>query len=342
MRLRGTISGKALREWMRGIELRSGSETDRPDRSFVSTHLAAHDYAIKTRNANYQTMLTSLIFPATSALDVPSRVFETSHCFVLGDLNYRLSDRAKTVERRVAGNEKDQQKNPHRWDAIVEGSLVSGQSGRTELVEQRRSLVEMDTLAEQRDRNKTMLGLREGPLTSFAPTYKRLMGKVEGYHPKRRPGYTDRILFASHDDRLGGGSSAGDDDDDQTSLIGKHVVGRTKALVYDSIPEMIISDHKPVYSIINLPTPLSDRSTPSMGSTPYQTPTLPFPYSVQRATDPLVLAMYNGVGRTTDRVIGFAWYTTLILGGGKEVVGLAVEAVLLTVLLFWWHGIWPF
>jgi hypothetical protein len=112
--------------------------------------------------------------------------------------------------------------------------------------------------------------------------------------------------------------------------------------VYDSIPEMIISDHKPVYSIINLPPPLSDRSTPSMGSTPYQTPRLPFPYSVQAASDPLVLAMYNGVGRTTDRVIGFAWYSTLILGGGKEVIGIAVEVILLTVLLFWWNGIWPF
>ena len=311
--------------------------------SFISTHLAAHDYAIKTRNANYQTMLTSLIFPATSALDVPSRVFETSHCFVLGDLNYRLSDKVKTVERRVAGNEKDQQKNPHRWDAIVEGSLSPDQSDRSESFAQRKSLVEMDTLAEQRGRNQTMLGLREGPLTSFAPTYKRLMGKVEGYHPKRRPGYTDRILFASHDDRLEGDSNGdGDDYDDQSSLIGRRVVGRTKALVYDSIPEMTISDHKPVYSIINLPPPLSDRSTPSMGSTPYQTPRLPFPYSVQAASDPLVLAMYNGVGRTTDRVIGYAWYSTLILGGGKEVVGIAVEVVLLTVLLLWWKGIWPF
>lgn len=287
-------------------------------------------------------MLTSLIFPATSALDVPSRVFETSHCFVLGDLNYRLSDKVKSVERRVAGNEKDQQKNAHRWDAIVEGSLSPDGSRNAELFEQRISLVDMDTLAEQRDRNKTMLGLREGPLTSFAPTYKRLMGKVEGYHPKRRPGYTDRILFASYDDRLSGASNDREDDDDRAGLIGKHVVGRTSALIYNSIPEMTISDHKPVYSIINLPPPLSDRSTASMGSTPYQTPQLPFPYAVQRASDPVVLAIYNGVGRATDRVIGYGWYTTLILGGGKEVVGLAVEAVLLTVLLFWWKGLWPF
>jgi hypothetical protein len=337
-------SGKALREYRR-VFLVSVTKLEliwMPHRSVISTHLAAHDHAIKTRNVNYQTMLTSLIFPATSALDVPSRVFETSHCFVLGDLNYRLSDKVRTLERRAAGSEKDQQKNAHRWDTIIEGPLSSEQSDRSGLFEQRKSLVEMDTLAEERDRNQTMLGLREGPLISFAPTYKRLMGKVEGYHPKRRPGYTDRILFASHDDHLEGESNDGARDNDQASLIGKHIVGRTRAVLYGSIPEMTISDHKPVYAMINLPPPLSDRSTSSMGSTPYQTPTLPFPYSVRRAADPLVLAMYNGVGRTTDRVVGFAWYATLILGGGKEGVGIVVEVVLLTVLLFWWNGVWPF
>ena len=284
-------------------------------------------------------MLTSLIFPRTSALTAPSRVFETSHCIVLGDLNYRLNEKVKTLEKRVAGSDKQQEKNSHRWDAIVEGKLSSTN---TQLFEQRKMLVEMDTLAEQRARNKTMLGLREGALTSFAPTYKRLMGKVEGYHPKRRPGYTDRILFASHDDHLSGTASDDSHDDDRSNLLGKRVDGRTKALSYASIPEMTISDHKPVYSLIHFPAPRPDRSEPSMGLTPLQTPSLPFPYAVAPASDPLMLALYNGMGRTADKVVGIAWYSTLIWGGGKEVVGVAVEAVLLSVLLFWWYGVWPF
>jgi hypothetical protein len=315
--------------------------------SFVSSHLAAHDHALKTRNANYETILTSLIFPPAGALDVPSRLFHTSHCILLGDLNYRLGERVTSLEHRVAGDAKTQQKNPRRWEAIKEGTLAveASQNGEVDkrLLEQRRSLVEMDTLAQQRDLNKTMLGLREGPLTSFAPTYKRLMGKVEGYDPKRRPGYTDRILFASHDDELV--NSANDNEsseNDSSNLIGVRVTGRTKAVAYCSIPEMTISDHKPVYTLINIPPPVSERLSASMGSTPFQTPFLPFPYNVPSASDPLMLASYNGVGRLVDKIIGISWLTTLVLGGGKVPVGLAVEAVLLTILLVWWKGFWPF
>lgn len=327
----------------------------------MSAHLAAHDNATHVRNANYETILTSLIFPSTGALDIPYRIFQTSHCVFMGDLNYRLDARISQFEdSRATGN---QQKNPGRWGAILEGDLESDAPDYQTLLNQRKQLVSLDTLAAERAKQKTMLGLREGSLYAFAPTYKRRIGHVQGYEPKRRPGYTDRVLFASYDD-----DPHSNDDDatdpvtiheatDRTHLLqgkdgqGRQAINRTSSLVYASIAEITLSDHKPVYSIIHFPAsrPISslepsDGSFNSnrSGSTPFTTPILPFPYRVPSAYGVAGLALYNGVGRASDVVVGYTWCATRAIGMGNEVYGAVVWGVALVVLFMWWCDIAPF
>lgn len=46
---------------------------------------------------------------------------------------------------------------------------------------ERAEMVGLDTLKRQQAEGKAFGGLREGDLTSFAPTYKTVAGQVHGY-----------------------------------------------------------------------------------------------------------------------------------------------------------------
>jgi hypothetical protein len=123
---------------------------------FVSAHLEAHDHNLARRNANYQHILSSLVFNSSDPLIGPTQVHETSHLFVLGDLNYRFSK-------------------------LPASGYPTGEGRGEALRKERAELVELDTLRREQREGRAFGGLREGDLTRFAPTYKRIVGQVEGY-----------------------------------------------------------------------------------------------------------------------------------------------------------------
>jgi hypothetical protein len=216
----------------------------------------------------------------------------------MGDLNYRLSrlpSKGHLLNQQVLLNEDEE---------II--------------VEEREELMLLDTLKSEQSKGRTMVGLEEGDIKTFAPTYKRIVGQIDGYSPTRIPGYTDRILFASCSGPRG--------DDPIPSEENQF-----KVLIYNSINEITLSDHKPVYSIISLPP------NSNAGSSPHNTPTLPLT-SLPPRQDNAVLVAWKIWGFVMDRVGGYAWLLTLVMGGGNLFIGLAVESVMVVGLLAYWSG----
>jgi hypothetical protein len=127
--------------------------------SFVCTHLEAHDKNIPRRNAQYQNILSSLIFHSSDPLISPAQIFDSSHLFLMGDLNYRFS---KLPSNGYPSEAK-------QGDDVMKVEL------------ERAEMVELDTLRAEQREGRVFGGLREGDLSRFNPTYKRIVGQVEGY-----------------------------------------------------------------------------------------------------------------------------------------------------------------
>lgn len=136
--------------------------------SFVNAHLEAYDHNIPRRNAQYQRILSSLVFNSTDPLTTSQQIFDTSHLFFMGDLNYRLSKQPPP-------------------GALQENNMFGNV---LELEKSRMGMLDTDTLRQEQREGRAFGGLREGDLTRFAPTYKRIVGQVEGYSK-----YVDRITF---------------------------------------------------------------------------------------------------------------------------------------------------
>jgi len=128
--------------------------------TFVSAHLEAHDHNLAKRNAQYDQILSSLIFYPGDALQAPAQPHQSSHLFIMGDLNYRL-ERLPTP-------------GVYPQENIKGRDLVA-------LEKERAELVLVDTLKKEQRAGRVFGGMREGDLTRFAPTYKRIVGEVEGY-----------------------------------------------------------------------------------------------------------------------------------------------------------------
>lgn len=137
------------------------------DISFVCTHLEAHDKNIARRNTQFQNILSSLLFTTSDPLTMPYQITDTSHLFFLGDLNYRLT----RLPHLPNGEPRE---NP--GDAGVRGTVDT-----VELEKERADMLELDTLKREQKEGRVFGGLREGRLEAFAPTYKRIVGQVEGY-----------------------------------------------------------------------------------------------------------------------------------------------------------------
>lgn len=95
-----------------------------------------------------------------TVLERPTQLHETSHLFILGDLNYRLLHLPQAGIYPTSGK------------TILADEL---------LAKERAELVSLDTLRSEQRAGRVFGGLREGELERFAPTYKRINGQVEGY-----------------------------------------------------------------------------------------------------------------------------------------------------------------
>ncbi len=253
--------------------------TSRHSNSFIVAHLAAHDHNLQVRNRSYRRILRSLLFPPSSTLTLPHQIHQTTHCFILGDLNYRL------------------EKLPSKGRTLNQGQLTKEEfeaDGDSSLAKERKELIDLDTLQQEQSQGRTMLGMTEGRLSTFAPTYKRIPGKTDGYNSKRVPGYTDRILYSSlyHPPNF---------------VPGKDDEKRTTVLEYNSLPNIVISDHKPVYATIHIPH--GEAGAEITGSTQHNTPflTLTKRYPIPTAQDQSIIIFWKIIGTTLDRICGFHW-----------------------------------
>ncbi|KDR77003.1 hypothetical protein GALMADRAFT_246188 [Galerina marginata CBS 339.88] len=189
--------------------------------TFVNAHLAAFDEMADKRNSDFQDLSKRLTFENTipppsspsnadgtddplsndfTAVNVGSlSVFETDALFWMLDLNYRVDIPDANMRRLLRDDE---------WDNRPKFE----------------SLLRFDQLKKAMQGKKAFENFTEAPITHL-PTYRfspGLMMDKLGYDLKRKPAWTDRILYMH-------GSAC-----------------RVDQLSYTSHPQIVMSDHRPV------------------------------------------------------------------------------------------------
>lgn len=165
--------------------------------AFVVSHLAAHDHKLDERIEDYQQILENHHYHVKNYREI----FDHDYVFWFGDLNFRLHGEDPPEEVR---------------DAIYRDKLPQ--------------LMERDQLLHVRNRTGEAFHLMEERVPGFPPTFKFKEG-TSTYDMKRRPAWTDRIMFAT-----------------QPLSKKAHLPSKVRQLSYKSHPGYNISDHKPVSS----------------------------------------------------------------------------------------------
>ncbi|PPQ66448.1 hypothetical protein CVT26_011206 [Gymnopilus dilepis] len=184
--------------------------------TFVNCHLTAHDHKLKARVADYHHIVRTLLFsPLSGDSKTPSTIYDTSHLFLFGDLNFRLDvpEAHSLHPKRIT----------HDFSKAIESEKT------------REELKEYDQLTVEKRKGTIFVGLHEGEFWKFKCSYKYHLGEVDQYSIKRMPSWTDRILYATYTD------------------IPDTPKSNITNLLYTSIPSYTTSDHKPVVSLLLLP-----------------------------------------------------------------------------------------
>ena len=131
---------------------------------FVNCHLTAFDYMLQQRIADYKHIVGSLLFPPVPGAEpskTGSTLYETSHLFLLGDLNFRV-DLPKTHPLYVKLKTAD-------FSQAIESE------------KSREELKEFDQLTIEKRKGNIFAGLREGDFWKFKCSYKYKLGEVDKY-----------------------------------------------------------------------------------------------------------------------------------------------------------------
>ncbi|KAJ6525630.1 skeletal muscle/kidney enriched inositol 5-phosphatase [Mycena capillaripes] len=213
-----------------GVRFRIPGEDGGPGETltFVCAHLTAHAEKFANRIADWHHIVGSLLFPSPAG--IPTTLYDTSHLFLLGDLNFRVVLPPEHPLKGASG-------------AI--GQALSNQSARDALKEYDQLLLERRNPA-----SRAFVGLREGEFWLFKCSYKYKIGEVDKYSEKRTPSWTDRILYTTYTDSP--------DMPDKSAITN---------LLYTSIPGYTTSDHKPIVCLLLLPPPPAP-STPPVSTPP--------------------------------------------------------------------------
>ncbi|XP_050080452.1 phosphatidylinositol 4,5-bisphosphate 5-phosphatase A-like isoform X4 [Anopheles maculipalpis] len=167
----------------------------------VNAHLAAHDHMLEERINDYERIVQEQKFHVKAK----ETIFDHDYVFWFGDLNFRLTGEATTSADEIR--------------AMV---------ARDEL----KQLIEKDQLLLVRREGRAFSQLQER-LPQFPPTFKFEHGSND-YDMKRRPAWTDRILYAVNENNY------------------RNVRLTVEQTSYKSHPSYSISDHKPVTSEFTL------------------------------------------------------------------------------------------
>ena len=142
---------------------------------------------------------------------------------------------------------------------------------------------------------------------------------------KRIPGYTDRILFASHTDS-------------EPSFTTQPSNTSTQINHFGSTPETMLSDHKPVHLILTLPpsshTSRAPHLAPTLGPVPEGHRSRPIAVGKEE------LLAYRVIGTALDKLIGWPWTILVLLGLGDMKAGMGVSAFVAMIWGVWWSGAW--
>ncbi|XP_058836310.1 phosphatidylinositol 4,5-bisphosphate 5-phosphatase A isoform X3 [Topomyia yanbarensis] len=163
----------------------------------VNAHLAAHDHMLEERINDYEKIVQEHKFHVKTK----ESIFDHDYVFWFGDLNFRLTGEATTSAEEIR-------------------TMVAK--------DQLKKLIDKDQLLLVRREHRAFQKLNER-LPQFPPTFKFEQG-TNDYDMKRRPAWTDRILYAVKENNYRNVKLSVD----QTS--------------YKSHPSYNISDHKPVSS----------------------------------------------------------------------------------------------
>ncbi|KAL9715289.1 hypothetical protein Ac2012v2_001951 [Leucoagaricus gongylophorus] len=186
--------------------------------TFVNAHLTPHDHKVACRNADYDWIVRSLLFPSIIPEDGFSTIYDTSHLFFLGDLNYRLV--LPTAHPHYSSS-----RGPEFSEVLSSEKI-------------REDLKEYDQLTVEKRKGNVFVGLHEGEFWKFKCSYKYQLGHVDKYSSRRMPSWTDRVLYATYSDSPGNGAHS-----------------NITNVLYTSIPSYITSDHKPIVSLLLMPPP---------------------------------------------------------------------------------------
>ncbi|KAJ7111389.1 Endonuclease/exonuclease/phosphatase [Mycena epipterygia] len=189
--------------------------------TFVNAHLAAFDEMFEKRNADFHDLAKRLQFnlgvsaPAQDgAVPAPitRNIFESDVLFWMVHLNYRIAAPDADV-RVILGSDE--------WENRFE------------------TLLQYDQLKSAVRSNKAFQMFSEGPITHM-PTYRFNAGLLKddlGYDLKRRPAWTDRVLYASN------------------------AFAPVEQLSYAGHPQITMSDHRPVSAEFTVSVDIFDQPT---------------------------------------------------------------------------------
>ncbi|XP_043593107.1 inositol polyphosphate 5-phosphatase E isoform X4 [Bombus pyrosoma] len=186
---------------------------------FVTAHLTAHQDKVKERVNDIKRIVRNLDLPK----ELPTRhkskdVTQNFDCvFWCGDLNFRLAQPREEVIQWVT-------------NACFPQQLPVN--------------LHKDQLKTILSEGAVLRGFEEAPIT-FPPTYKYDPGtqNFDSSSKQRTPAYTDRILFK------GKGHTRGYIRRVSYESSNSYKDGVIECLVYDSVPSICTSDHKPVWGV---------------------------------------------------------------------------------------------
>ncbi|XP_008554493.1 inositol polyphosphate 5-phosphatase E isoform X1 [Microplitis demolitor] len=186
---------------------------------FVTAHLTAHQDKVKERVSDIKRIVRNLDLPK----DLPTKhknkdVTQNFDCvFWCGDLNFRLAQPREEVIQWVTNT------------CFPHPSAVS---------------LSKDQLHNVLNDGSVLRGFEEAPIT-FPPTYKYDPGTqtFDSSSKQRAPAYTDRILYKGKGHTRGYIRRVSQDNTHSNKD------GNIECLVYDSVPSICTSDHKPVWGV---------------------------------------------------------------------------------------------
>ncbi|XP_011691100.1 PREDICTED: 72 kDa inositol polyphosphate 5-phosphatase isoform X2 [Wasmannia auropunctata] len=185
---------------------------------FVTAHLTAHQDKVKERVNDIKRIVRNLDLPKELPIRHKSKdVTQNFDCvFWCGDLNFRLAQPREEVIQWITNT------------CFPQESPIN---------------MRKDQLKNTLNEGAVLRGFEEAPIM-FPPTYKYDPGtqNFDSSSKQRTPAYTDRILFRGKGHtrgyirRVSHESSSSKD-------------GVIECLVYDSVPSICTSDHKPVWGV---------------------------------------------------------------------------------------------